>query len=107
MFFASCIILGTLYPATINLDFELPHPRILDASRLVYRVTDKFHIFNSYGLFRRMTGVEGREELIVQGSHDKKVWKDYEFFYKPGKLEDKPKWCAPHQPRLDWQVYFM
>ena len=27
-------------------------------------------ITNSYGLFRRMTGVGGRPELIIQGSLD-------------------------------------
>ena len=30
----------------------------------------------------------------------------YEFKWKPGDLKRAPGWCAPHQPRLDWQMWF-
>jgi len=33
-------------------------------------------------------------------------WSDYEFKYKPGKLDRKLGWNIPHQPRLDWQMWF-
>jgi hypothetical protein len=33
-------------------------------------------------------------------------WSPYEFRWKPGKLERAPRWVAPHQPRLDWQMWF-
>ncbi|CAF1965523.1 unnamed protein product [Rotaria magnacalcarata] len=72
---------------------------------------DKFqdyHIFNAYGLFRSMTGVDGRPELIIEGAASIKnpKWKEYEFFYKPGSLSTVPPFVAPHQPRLDWQMWF-
>ena len=65
-----------------------------------------FHIVNSYGLFRRMTGVEGRDELIFYGSDDGHKWKLYEFYHKPSKTNIMPTFIAPHQPRLDWQLWF-
>jgi hypothetical protein len=28
------------------------------------------------------------------------------FRYKPGDLKRRPRFVAPHQPRLDWQMWF-
>jgi hypothetical protein len=47
-----------------------------------------------------------RPEITVQGSNDGEHWLDYEFKYKPGPLWRRPPWVAPHQPRLDWQMWF-
>jgi predicted DCC family thiol-disulfide oxidoreductase YuxK len=63
-----------------------------------------FGIVNTYGLFAVMTTT--RPEIIVQGSNDRATWLDYEFKYKPGDLQKPPRWVAPHQPRLDWQMWF-
>ena len=63
-----------------------------------------FRSVNTYGLFADMT--ESRPEIIVEGSNDRITWKTYEFRWKPGELTDAPKWVAPHQPRLDWQMWF-
>ena len=63
-----------------------------------------FRSVNTYGLFADMT--ESRPEIIVEGSNDRISWKTYQFRWKPGELSDAPKWVAPHQPRLDWQMWF-
>ena len=63
-----------------------------------------FHIVNGYGLFAVMT--TSRPEIIVQGSKDGVEWLAYEFKYKPGDLTRRPNFVAPHQPRLDWQMWF-
>jgi len=63
-----------------------------------------FRSINSYGLFAVMT--KSRPEIILEGSDDGKTWLAYEFKYKPGDLKRAPKWVAPHQPRLDWQMWF-
>jgi hypothetical protein len=59
---------------------------------------------NGYGLFRVMTTT--RPEIIVEGSDDGTSWKPYEFRYKPGGLDRRPGFVEPHQPRLDWQMWF-
>lgn len=61
-------------------------------------------IVNSYGLFAVMTTT--RPEIIVEGSSDGENWRAYEFRYKPGDLRRAPPIVAPHQPRLDWQMWF-
>ena len=45
-------------------------------------------------------------EILVQGSQDGREWLNYEFRYKPGAVRRWPRWAAPHQPRLDWQMWF-
>ena len=63
-----------------------------------------FRSVNTYGLFADMT--ESRPEIIVEGSNDRITWQTYQFRWKPGDLTVPPKWVAPHQPRLDWQMWF-
>ncbi len=59
---------------------------------------------NRYGLFAVMT--TRRPEIIVEGSDDGHAWRPYEFRWKPGAVERRPRFVAPHQPRLDWQMWF-
>jgi lipase maturation factor 1 len=47
-----------------------------------------------------------RAEIIVEGSNDGEHWQAYEFKYKPGDLKRRPAFVEPHQPRLDWQMWF-
>ncbi len=59
---------------------------------------------NGYGLFAVMTTV--RNEIVVEGSDDGESWSAYEFRWKPGAPDRMPPIVAPHQPRLDWQLWF-
>jgi lipase maturation factor 1 len=70
----------------------------------VARAAAPFQIANTYGVFASMT--TSRLEIQVQGSNDGVTWIDYEFRYKPGDLRQAPHWVQPHQPRLDWQMWF-
>jgi hypothetical protein len=63
-----------------------------------------FHVVSSYGLFSSMT--TGRPEIVIEGSDDGETWREYGFRYKPGDVRRPPRWVAPHQPRLDWQMWF-
>lgn len=64
----------------------------------------RFQIINRYGLFAVMT--TSRPEIIIEGSNDGQDWQAYEFKFKPGDVNRRPRWVAPHQPRLDWQMWF-
>jgi lipase maturation factor 1 len=63
-----------------------------------------FEIVNTYGLFAVMTTT--RPEIVIEGSDDRVNWKEYSFRYKPGELHRELPLVAPHQPRLDWQMWF-
>src|SRR5207248_3870972 len=47
-----------------------------------------------------------RAEIILEGSNDGTTWLAYEFKYEPGDPARCPPWVAPHQPRLDCQMWF-
>jgi hypothetical protein len=70
----------------------------------VLHVAAPFQIVNSYGLFAVMTTT--RDEIVVEGSGDGVNWRAYEFRYKPGGVRRAPPVVEPHQPRLDWQMWF-
>ena len=63
-----------------------------------------FRSVNGYGLFRVMT-VE-RPEIVIEGSWDGLQWTEWDLRWKPGTPHGRPRLAAPHQPRLDWQLWF-
>ena len=80
---------------------DLVWPTALES---LYNKVAPFRIVNGYGLFRVMT--KERPEIVIEGSENGIEWKAYEFKWKPGALERRPAFVAPHQPRLDWQMWF-
>ena len=80
---------------------EAKWPRSL---AFLYEHIEPFRIANGYGLFRVMT--KDRREIVIEGSANGIDWHPYEFKWKPGDVTRAPGWCAPHQPRLDWQMWF-
>jgi hypothetical protein len=61
---------------------------VLTALKPIYAETYKFHISSGYGLFRQMTGIKGRPEVVLEGSNSiEGPWKEYEFKYKPGNVK--------------------
>lgn len=74
------------------------------AIRDVMRAVAPFGSINAYGLFSIMT--TQRHEIVIEGSDDGQVWKEYEFHWKPGRVDRPPGFVQPHQPRVDWQMWF-
>ncbi len=68
------------------------------------RMIRPLHVTSPYGLFAVMTTT--RHEIVIEGSDDGVQWREYEFRYKPGDVARAPRWNIPHQPRLDWQMWF-
>ena len=61
-------------------------------------------ISNRYGLFVDMT--TARREIIIEGSAEGREWLEYVLPYQAGPLARAPRLATPHQPRLDWQMWF-
>ena len=68
------------------------------------QIVSPLNIVNPYGLFAVMTIT--RPEIVIEGSAEGQVWREYVFRYKPGPLSRPARWNIPHQPRLDWQMWF-
>jgi predicted DCC family thiol-disulfide oxidoreductase YuxK len=93
------VITSVAFARECRWDFPFP-----EWTRSLYAAAYPFRSANGYGLFRTMTLV--RHEIIIEGSNDGVTWKTYEFRYKPGDVNRRPQFCAPHMPRLDWQMWF-
>jgi len=78
--------------------------RLPDTIRGSLALLQPLELVNFYGAFAIMT--RERPEIVIEGSDDGKTWKEYGFKYKAGDLSRAPVWAAPHQPRLDWQMWF-
>ncbi len=100
------LLIGTkgLLETTIPL---LPEKKAWQAPATLQQFADTLaplRSFNRYGLFAVMT--QKRPEIILEGSADGTDWREYRFRWKPGDPLAAPRLVAPHQPRLDWQMWF-
>ena len=71
----------------------------------VTRAIAPFRSVNAYALFVHMTLV--RDEIVIEGSYDGETWREYELRWKPGDPSRAPAFVAPHQPRVDFQCWFV
>jgi len=90
---------GVLFFNAIEPEAEWP-----SLMTLYYSALEPFRIVNGYGLFRVMT--KERPEILIEGSNDGIEWRPYVFKWKPGPVNRMPGFVEPHQPRLDWQMWF-
>jgi len=80
--------------------WPVPEPvaKIVRALR-PFRLTSDYHVFP--------TMKTDRIELVVEGTLDGETWHPYAFRYRPGDTGRRPKIIIPHQPRLDWLMWFV
>lgn len=71
----------------------------------IAQLTQTTRSLNAYHLFAQMTLV--RREPVIEGSADGTTWLAYELRYEPGPLDRPPPFVAPHQPRVDFQLWFL
>ena len=104
---AVALVLFTLAYAVLGLSLDVqrlvgrPPPGVLGDAR---EALAGFRSINTYGLFAVMT--TERQEILIEGSADGQSWKEYLLPYRPGRVDEAPRFVAPHQPRLDWQMWF-
>jgi len=78
------------------------YPDLLSQTFTTMHMYGLGHIFHVYPTMQTE-----RQELEIQGSYDGRNWYPYEFKYKPGPLNKRPPVNIPHQPRLDWMMWFL
>jgi lipase maturation factor len=82
---------------------------LLSSTQVMNTSFDRLHLVNTYGAFGSVGAV--RREIVFEGTDDAAVspytiWKEYDFWCKPGTVARRPCVIAPFQPRLDWQIWF-
>ncbi|MEE8428604.1 MAG: lipase maturation factor family protein [Gammaproteobacteria bacterium] len=101
---ASLVAAVILTTSGAMLGAKLGQHQLAEPFAFIVRYVAPWQIVNNYGLFAVMTTT--RPEIIVEGSNDARTWRQYEFTYKPGDTARRPTFIIPHQPRLDWQMWF-
>ena len=83
----------------------LTRSRVSGPLASVVEQINAFHIVNKYHVFPVID--TERLELLIEGSRDGRSWQAYDFRYKPGDPQRRPPFVVPHQPRLDWMLWFV
>ncbi|KAK0163832.1 hypothetical protein PV328_002522 [Microctonus aethiopoides] len=99
VFILSAVPISTIHPShNVTIPTQIKH---------MYNKIGHLRIVNKHGIFDRMTGIDGRPEIIIEGSNNiEGPWREYEFLYKPGNINNSLPFVAPHSPRLDYQMWF-
>src|SRR5439155_3636406 len=77
---------------------------LLRALMPIRRVYAPWRLVNTYHLFGHIT--RARIEAEFQTSDDGTTWTAHDFRHKAGDPARRPDWVAPHQPRVDFQLWF-
>ena len=101
---AAAVLAVVIVPAGLNRLWQTLARTDLPVLGALTHAIAPWFIVNPYGLFAVMTTT--RPEIIIEGSADGQSWREYVFRYKPGPLSRPAMWNIPHQPRLDWQMWF-
>jgi hypothetical protein len=81
-----------------------PARNLLSRHQLMNYSFTPLHLVNTYGAFGHITRT--RHEIVIEGTADGTVWKEYEFKGKPGDPRRWPRQFAPYHLRLDWLMWF-
>ena len=81
-----------------------PMPRRLYALTVpLLNTIEPLRAINTYHLFGHITRDRIEPEMQIESEG---AWRAYDLRHKPGPLERAPDFVAPHQPRLDFQLWF-
>ncbi|MGH7149352.1 MAG: lipase maturation factor family protein [Planctomycetota bacterium] len=78
---------------------------VVAAARKLHEWFGPYRSVNSYHLFAQMT--HDRFEVVIEGTADGEEWRPFELRWKPGDPKRRPPFVAPHQPRVDFQMWFL
>jgi hypothetical protein len=66
---------------------------------------NRFFVANRYHVFPEVRGE--RIEVQIEASADGEQWTPLDFRYRPDDPRQAPAFIIPHQPRLDWMLWFV
>jgi hypothetical protein len=96
--------------------FHFTEPgRLLTLAGPIFELNERFRLVNSYHLFASVTRERIEPELqtlaagqpVDQDADDRPgAWTAHDLWHKPGDPRRAPDFVAPHQPRVDFQLWF-
>lgn len=86
--------------------FERLPPGPIRTFLAVLRFVEPLHIVNGYGVFHARAGPPLRWVTVVEGSNDGQEWKKYRYRHMMTDGHSRPRFIAPHHPRLDYHSFY-
>jgi len=86
--------------------WERLRPGPLRAFLAILRFFEPLHLVNAYGVFHAQAAPPLRWVTVVEGSNDGVEWKKYRYRYTMTDGSSRPRYVAPHHPRLDHQTFY-
>lgn len=93
-----------LIPASLVAGAELVTGRALEPFSGWVGVLNRFRLANRYHVFPTVD--RERIELQIEASNDGRRWQALDFRYRPDDPSQAPRFVVPHQPRVDWMLWF-
>jgi hypothetical protein len=104
---AAAFLLVSLLEALWN--FTEPGP-LVEQTRVVLELEGRFRLINTYHLFAGITRerIEPEFQTLAPGAapDDDAAWVPQHLRHKAGDIHRRPDFVAPHQPRVDFQLWF-
>jgi hypothetical protein len=72
----------------------------------IVRSLGPFRLVHAYGVFPPHTAPGLKIVPVVEGSMDSRSWRRYQYRFMISSPSQPPRWCAPHQPRLDYRMFY-
>ena len=112
---AAAALFALVSLADAMMSFREPSPALAFMNPLLER-NWRFRLVNTYHLFASITReriepefqtlAAGPEGLIDGREADDALWTPQHFRHKPGDVMRRPDFVAPHQPRVDFRLWF-
>jgi hypothetical protein len=82
--------------------------RLLTAAAPALDAASTLRLVNTYHLFASITRerIEPELQTLTGDTDEDAAWAPHDLRHKPGALTRRPDFVAPHQPRLDFQLWF-
>jgi hypothetical protein len=79
--------------------------RFANSFRPILSLIQPFRVANSYHLFGHITRNRIEPEFLVR-TREQPDWRPLSMHYKPGTVTSPPQFATPHQPRVDFLLWF-
>jgi uncharacterized membrane protein YphA (DoxX/SURF4 family) len=101
--YSAFYLLASTYEAFVSFARTEEWQLRLDKFDPVDRRVREFRLANVYHLFGSITEARIEPEIQIATGDE---WQTYDLHYKPGDPGRAPPFVAPHQPRVDFQLWF-
>jgi len=101
----ACGLVWVMLSLATGLTYFVASEGLGNALQPIITPLQSFRVANNYHLFTQITRDRVEPEFQLQ-TQDGGRWQPLGMHYKPGPVHRPPRWATPHQPRVDFRLWF-